>query len=111
MCIDWLLIVFYPDMQKKTKKQQLKRNLYSNLVINFLLRVILNVILGSISSTLCALFPLSVSADEKLMEKIRREGGRWEVILMDACMDNPEASLGEFRFLRIHVFFIWIFIA
>ncbi len=47
------------------------------------------------------------------MEKIRREGGRWEAILMDAFMDihNPEASLGEFRFLRIHVFFIWIFIA
>ncbi len=101
-----------PCKKKKKKKKILKTNLYSNLVINFLLRVILNVILGSISSTLCALFPLSVSADEKLMEKIRREGGRWEVILMDTFMDihNPEASLGEFRFLRIHVFFIWIFI-
>ncbi len=59
------------------------------------------------------LFPLSVSADEKLMEKIRREGSRWEVILKDALLNiQKEPSPGElFNFLRIHVLLICIFTA
>ncbi|XP_050978684.1 GTPase IMAP family member 8-like [Labeo rohita] len=38
--------------------------------------------------------PPSLSADEKLKEKMRREGSRWEVTLMDALLNNqnPEAS-------------------
>uniref|UniRef100_A0A8C2KJT1 AIG1-type G domain-containing protein n=1 Tax=Cyprinus carpio TaxID=7962 RepID=A0A8C2KJT1_CYPCA len=37
--------------------------------------------------------PVDFSADEKLMEKIRREGSRFEVILMDALLDiQNEAS-------------------
>ncbi|KTF73387.1 hypothetical protein cypCar_00047954 [Cyprinus carpio] len=40
------------------------------------------------------MFTLSVKADEKLMEKVRREGSRWEAILMDGILNiqNPEAS-------------------
>ncbi|XP_051767629.1 GTPase IMAP family member 8-like [Ctenopharyngodon idella] len=38
--------------------------------------------------------PLNLSADERLMEMIRREGSRWEVILMDSILSiqNAEAS-------------------
>uniref|UniRef100_A0A8C2FJK4 AIG1-type G domain-containing protein n=1 Tax=Cyprinus carpio TaxID=7962 RepID=A0A8C2FJK4_CYPCA len=42
-------------------------------------------------------YPIELKADEKLMEKVRREGSRWEAILMDGILNiqNPEASCDE----------------
>uniref|UniRef100_A0A9J7ZG72 AIG1-type G domain-containing protein n=1 Tax=Cyprinus carpio carpio TaxID=630221 RepID=A0A9J7ZG72_CYPCA len=41
--------------------------------------------------------PIQLKADEKLMEKIRREVSRWEAILTNGMLNiqNPEASRGE----------------
>ncbi|XP_059385918.1 GTPase IMAP family member 8-like [Carassius carassius] len=42
-------------------------------------------------------YPIALKADEKLMEKIKREGRRWEAILMDGILNiqNPKSSCDE----------------
>ncbi|XP_052465045.1 GTPase IMAP family member 8-like [Carassius gibelio] len=42
-------------------------------------------------------YPIELKADEKLMEKVKREGSRWEAILMDGILNiqNPKRSCDE----------------
>ncbi|XP_042622879.1 uncharacterized protein LOC122146656 isoform X1 [Cyprinus carpio] len=59
--------------------------------------------------------PIQLKADEKLIEKIRREVSRWEAILTNGMLNiqNPEASRGElfnftsFKLLNGNIFFIF----
>ncbi|XP_048028029.1 GTPase IMAP family member 8-like isoform X2 [Megalobrama amblycephala] len=73
---DQLLKLMYQEM--KNRRKEIKRKLGMDKAKSF----------DSMEG------PPELSADEKIMEKIRREGSRWEAIIMDSVLNiqNPEAS-------------------